>query len=296
MKINKYLLYLLFVPALSMTSCSDFEDTEIASPQADENALGANFTAATSAATVNPDKGTSFTITLNRVNTAAAATVPVTVVSCSEIDGEKFCEQPTAFVFAAGEAKASVALKLNAKCKFQKTYAIKLSIGSAKDHLYASGTTSTTVSVTRDYKWSALGTPVVLEKGWFNGGILAPVQRATDYVDANPAIGLFRVVAPYYNASLAASSVGHLQFFLDNVEYDFAGMLVKSGEYDPTKIDLDVKEDKHPLYMNVTQTKKVGTVYTFTYDVFYEEGTQKVIFKKDVTADLDFDIKGLLKK
>ena len=40
MKINKYLLYLLFVPALSMTSCSDFEDTEVASPQADQDALG----------------------------------------------------------------------------------------------------------------------------------------------------------------------------------------------------------------------------------------------------------------
>lgn len=294
MKINKYLLYLLFVPALSMTSCSDFEDTEIASPQADENALGANFTAATSAATVNPDKGTSFTITLNRVNTTAAATVPVTVVSCSEIDGEKFCEQPTAFVFAAGEAKASVALKLNAKCKFQTTYAIKLSIGgNTKDHLYAAGTSLTTVSVTRDYKWVSLGQPVLLEKGWYDGGILTPVQWASDYIGDNP---LFRVGAPYYYAGVSASTTGSLQFFLDEENYDFAGMLNKPGEYESTKINTGIKEDGSLLYMNVTNTQKAGTVYTFTYDLFSVKDGQNVNFKKDITADLDYDIKGIMEE
>lgn len=54
MKLNKFLLYLLIVPALSFVSCSDYEDTEVTSPQADENALGANFTAATTSVVVPP--------------------------------------------------------------------------------------------------------------------------------------------------------------------------------------------------------------------------------------------------
>lgn len=292
MKINKYLLYLLFVPALSMTSCSDFEDTEVASPQADQDALGANFTAATSTATVNPDKGTSFTVTMNRVNTTGAATVPVKVESCSKIDDEPFCDQPTAFVFAAGESKASVTLKLNSKCKYQTTYSLKLSIGgNTKDHLYAAGTSLTTISVTRDYKWAALGQPVLLEKGWYDGGILAPVQLASDYIGANP---LFRVGAPYYYAGLSASTAGSFQFFLDDTNYDFAGMLNKPGEYEATKINTGMTENKLPLFINVTQTKKVGTVYTFTYDVFYVKDGQNVNYKEGVTADLDFDIEGLM--
>lgn len=295
MKINKYLLYLLFVPALSMTSCSDFEDTEVASPQADQDALGANFTAATSTATVNPDKGTSFTVTMNRVNTTGAATVPVKVESYSKIGDEPFCDQPTAFVFAAGESKASVTLKLNSKCKYQTTYSLKLSIGgNTKDHLYAAGTSLTTISVTRDYKWTALGQPVLLEKGWYDGGILAPVQWASDYIGANP---LFRVGAPYYYASLpAASTAGSFQFFLDNTNYDFAGMLNKPGEYEATKVNTGMKEDGALLYMNVTQTKKEGTVYTFTYDLFSVKDGQNVNFKQGITAELDFDIKGIMEE
>lgn len=78
MKLNKFLLYLLIVPALSFVSCSDYEDTEVTSPQADENALGANFTAATTSIVVHPDEDT-YQLTLNRVNTKEAVSVPVTV-------------------------------------------------------------------------------------------------------------------------------------------------------------------------------------------------------------------------
>lgn len=46
MKLNKYILGLLIAPAFALAGCSDYEDTEIASPQADENAIGANFSAA----------------------------------------------------------------------------------------------------------------------------------------------------------------------------------------------------------------------------------------------------------
>lgn len=105
---------------------------------------------------------------------------------------------------------------------------------------------------------------------------------------------LFRVGAPYYYAGLSASTAGSFQFFLDDTNYDFAGMLNKPGEYEATKINTGMTENKLPLFINVTQTKKVGTVYTFTYDVFYVKDGQNVNYKEGVTADLDFDIEGLM--
>ena len=122
MKLNKYILGLLIAPAFALAGCSDYEDTEIASPQADENAIGANFSAASTPVVMHPDK-TSFTLTLNRVNTKGAVSVPVTVASCDEVStGVKFCDQPTAFSFADGEATAKITLNVNAACLFQKTY------------------------------------------------------------------------------------------------------------------------------------------------------------------------------
>lgn len=46
MKLNKYILGLLIAPAFALAGCSDYEDTESQAPQADENAIGANFSAA----------------------------------------------------------------------------------------------------------------------------------------------------------------------------------------------------------------------------------------------------------
>ena len=136
------------------------------SPQADENALGANFTAATTSIVVHPDEDT-YQLTLNRVNTKEAVSVPVTVKSCSEIDGVKFTDVPTVFLFAKGESKATVELRLSNKCKFQEVYKLTLSLGEGKDHPYASGTSSTVVSVSKDYAWVKIDQPVVLEAGWY---------------------------------------------------------------------------------------------------------------------------------
>lgn len=43
MKLNTLLFGLLMTPAALLTGCSDYEDTELESPQADANAIGAYF-------------------------------------------------------------------------------------------------------------------------------------------------------------------------------------------------------------------------------------------------------------
>lgn len=297
MKLNKFLLYLLIVPALSFVSCSDYEDTEVTSPQAGEDALGANFTAATTSIVVHPDEN-KYQLTLNRVNTKEAVSVPVTVKSCSEIiDGVKFTEVPTAFLFAKGESKATVELKLSDKCEFQKVYKLALSIGEGKDHPYAAGTSSTVVSVSKDYAWVEIDQPVVVEAGWYGGGILAPLEFASDYEDED-GNQLFRINALYAAAGIASTATGHLQFLLDE-NYDVISMLSVGDAYNPEKIDTGVLNEttEESYYMNVKSAEKTNEgAYVFTYDVFYYEDGALKNEKEGVTATLNYDIAGAMEE
>lgn len=303
MKLNRFLLSLLFVPALSFMSCGDYEDTEVTSPQADENALGANFTAGAINVTVHPDKR-EFELMLNRLNTQKVAEVPVKVTACSEVsEGVKFCDVPETltFMFAAGSTTATISLNLDENCKFQEVYQLKLTLGADKDNPYVSGTSSTVVSVTKDYKWKTLGQPVVLEDGWFNGGILAPVQWASDYKDDVNKYQLFRIAALYANAGKATSQTGHLQFLLDE-DYNPQGMFTANG-YNPEAINTAVPQNEpegneKAIYyqMNVKNIVRGGdkeeqkNTYVFTYDVFYDKNGSVENEFAGVTATLDFDI------
>ena len=317
MKLNKYILGLLIAPAFALAGCSDYEDTEIASPQADENAIGANFSAASTPVVMHPDK-TSFTLTLNRVNTKGAVSVPVTVASCDEVStGVKFCDQPTAFSFADGEATAKITLNVNAACLFQKTYKIALTIGEKKDHLYAQGTTSTIVSFTKDYTWQTLGQPVILEvgNGWVGSGagILAPVEWASDYKNDNGNM-LFRIKALYaYAGKGSDATTGHLQFFLDE-NYAPVTERFSTNGYDPANINTGIQQNKptdpeeeqeeaDKIYYKLDFAGVTGGTYTeetedgetievlttpyeFSYRVFYTPGEEVT----SVKATLDFDI------
>ena len=71
-------------------------------------------------------------------------------------------------------------MKLSDKCKFQEVYKLTLSLGEGKDHPYASGTSSTVVSVSKDYDWVEIDHPVVVEAKWYDGGILAPLEFASE--------------------------------------------------------------------------------------------------------------------
>lgn len=315
MKLNKFLLSLLLVPALSFVSCSDYEDTEVPSPQADENALGANFEASAIDAIVHPDEKR-FEVVLNRVNTSEAATVPVTVTSCSEVsDGVNFCNaaETINFMFPAGSATATFSLNLDEECLFQEVYELKLSLGTEKDHPYVAGTSSTTVYVSKDYEWKALGQPVVLEAGWYDGGILASVQWASDYKKEGSNEKLFRIKSLYgYAGTATDDEIGHLQFLVDE-NYDPKRMYSLEG-YDPEAINTgvlqnDPKVDKKEIYyyMNVSSLKrgidegteeeieKKKNAYVFTYNVFYDKDDIETPFKENVTATLDYDIKAQMK-
>ena len=252
------------------------------------------------------------------MNTKGAVSVPVTVASCDEVStGVKFCDQPTAFSFADGEATAKITLNVNAACLFQKTYKMALTIGEKKDHLYAQGTTSTIVSFTKDYTWQTLGQPVILEdgNGWVGSGagILAPVEWASDYKNDNGNM-LFRIKALYaYAGKGSDATTGHLQFFLDE-NYAPVTERFSTNGYDPANINTGIQQNKptdpeeeqeeaDKIYYKLDFTGVTGGTYTeetedgetievlttpyeFSYRVFY---TPEVTVTS-VKATLDFDI------
>lgn len=301
MKINKFLLSLLIVPTLTFVGCSSYEDTEVISPEAEASAIGTYFDTEQEVDFVSKpgDEGT-VTLTLYRLNTKDAVTVPVTVTSCSEVaPGVPFCEQPVSFSFAAGAEVSTIELACSPICEFQKTYSLEVSIAE-KDHPYVGGATSVVATFTVDYKWKRLAKPVILENnGWVNGGILAPVEWATNYEDKATGNLLFKVGAFYANAGIGTK--GDLQFFLDK-DYKPAGMFtsVPVG-YDPTAINTGklVEGEKSINYcLNVKSlAQETGTnKYTFTYDIFYKKESVVTVVKPNVSALLEFDFKTPMNK
>lgn len=323
MKLNNYILGLLVAPALMFVGCSDYEDTDTVSPEADASAIGANFTSASTSVTMHPDKS-SYTLTMNRVNTTNAATIQVTVTAIDTVaSGAKFCDQPSEFVFAAGESTASVTLNVSSECLLQKTYTMSLKLGDSKDHIYAAGTSSTTVSFTKDYEWVTLGQSVVLEEGWYSvgeeAGISASVDWASDYTD-NDGNMLVRIESLYANAfSSVNTSVapGHFQFLL-NSNYAALKMFdkFKTNGYDPAEVNTGYRQnastEKEAIYYcldftnggvaggTYTSETTDGTTtyelaenggYTFTYDVIYEGNSS---YKTGVTAKLDYNFKSAI--
>ena len=67
MKLNKFFFGLLMTPAVMMVGCSDYEDTEVASPEADADAIGAYFESSAVSEQLSPGQ-TSFKIVLNRAS------------------------------------------------------------------------------------------------------------------------------------------------------------------------------------------------------------------------------------
>ena len=79
MKLNKFFFGLLMTPAVMMVGCSDYEDTEVASPEADADAIGAYFESSSVSEQLSPGQ-TSFNVVLNRASFSEAVNVPVKVV------------------------------------------------------------------------------------------------------------------------------------------------------------------------------------------------------------------------
>ena len=192
MKLNKFFFGLLMTPAVMMVGCSDYEDTEVASPEANADAIGAYFEKNSNPVKLLPGK-TSFNITLKRASAGDAVNVPFKVVK----NKNDFFELPvTQFVFEAGkQSSTSIAVSFNiGNAVFQKNDTLSLQVlDGVKDHLYAAGYTDTMYPFVIDYTWKSdsLASTMVKDEyaNTFTGeGTLATVEIAKDFevVKTNP--------------------------------------------------------------------------------------------------------------
>ena len=152
MKLNKFFFGLLTIPALALTACSDYEDVDTFSPEADADATGAFFSKSTSSNTLTPGK-TSFEVVLNRAISGSTASIPVTV---TKNDKDFFSLSAASFSFDA-ESQTSTPIIVSfdeTTCTFQEPDTLGLQVlGGEKDHTYADGYASTTISMVVDYQW-----------------------------------------------------------------------------------------------------------------------------------------------
>lgn len=307
MKLDKLYIGLLFTSASFMVGCSEYEDTETTSPQADANAIGANFAEETQDIVVTPDAKT-FDITMNRVNPTGEKVINVKNV---RIDND-FCSPATQFKFEDGKMSAKNVVNYNiSKCTFQKPDTLVMKIDAdAKDHIYGDGYLQTTISFVVDYTWKDSIKTTAVDKYISSDEAPFPVtvQVATDYdKDNDKSTTLVRLPDYFKNAGKTTTEgAAHIQFVVDNsdrlspkliwdntISADFGDL-----KFNDSKIETgishivegkDGKENKtYDVYMrNLSISGAASTAsttssedsdeetvdvdYTLTYELFYKD-------------------------
>ena len=299
MKLNKFFFGLLMTPAVMMVGCSDYEDTEVASPEANADAIGAYFEKNSNPVKLLPGK-TSFNITLKRASAGDAVNVPFKVVE----NKNDFFELPvTQFVFEAGKQSSTpIAVSFNiGNAVFQKNDTLSLQVlDGVKDHLYAAGYTDTMYPFVIDYTWKSdsLASTMVKDEyaNTFTGeGTLATVEIAKDFevVKTNPSPDYTKnslVRIPSFFATIGKSKVAgedHIQFVVDkdhkNPQFlttDYLANNEISLKVNTTKLATGMtqkfaEEKEYPICMdlvgiNVEAATAEAKTDNVTYQVTYE--------------------------
>ena len=227
MKLNKFFFGLLMTPAVMMVGCSDYEDTEVASPEADADAIGAYFESSSVSEQLSPGQ-TSFNVVLNRASFSEAVNVPVKITAN---DDNFFSLSANQFVFDAEKQVSSpITVTFNqSTVELQKTYSLGLQVADGvKDHLYGAGYTDAQYSMVVDYEWKSDSLASTMVKDEYAGtfdkeGALAAVEIAKDFevVKANPSPdytknSLVRISSFFATIGKSkAAGKDHIQFVVD---------------------------------------------------------------------------------
>lgn len=324
MKLNKFFFGLLMTPAVMMVGCSDYEDTEVASPEANADAIGAYFEKNSNPVKLLPGK-TSFNITLKRASAGDAVNVPFKVVE----NKNDFFELPvTQFVFEAGKQSSTpIAVSFNiGNAVFQKNDTLSLQVlDGVKDHLYAAGYTDTMYPFVIDYTWKSdsLASTMVKDEyaNTFTGeGTLATVEIAKDFevVKTNPSPdytknSLVRISSFFATIGKSkAAGKDHIQFVVDkdhkNPQFlttDYLANNEISLKVNTTKLATGMtqkfaEEKEYPICMDLVginveaataEAKTDNVTYQVTYELyaFDEKADKKYLLS---TADDTVPVEG----
>lgn len=215
MKLNTLFFGLMMAPAAVLVGCSDYEDTEVASPQADADAIGAYFAASAQASLVRPDS-TFFVVEMNRATDGKA--VNVTAATTDATQNGVFNGAPTSFAFAEGKQATEVEVYYKPTV-FQRHDVLAYEINEGKkDHIYGDGYANTTIDFCVDYIWEdALQTSISDELAGNATEYPAKLQFAVDYEKVkNPSHkNVVRIEDYFGKLQLGEGGNAHLQFALD---------------------------------------------------------------------------------
>ena len=323
MKLNKFFFGLLMTPAVMMVGCGDYEDTEVASPEADADAIGAYFESSAVSEQLSPGQ-TSFKIVLNRASFYEAVNVPVKAT-----DPDNFfslCDNQ--FMFDAEKQVSSpITVTFNQSVvELQKTYSLKLQVADGvKDHLYGAGYTDATYSMVIDYAWKSDSLASTMVKDEYAGtfdkeGALAAVEIAKDFeVDEEKPSpdytknSLVRISSFFATIGKSkAAGEDHIQFVVDkdhkNPQFlttDYLANNEISLKVNTTKLATGMtqkfaEEKEYPICMDLVginveaataEAKTDNVTYQVTYELyaFDEKADKKYLLS---TADDTVPVEG----
>ena len=165
MKINRLIKALSMLLIVALAACSDFEDTELISPDKPAGNQGVFFpTTNTAAHELEPTDPTQIIVTVSRSSSSGSASIPVSVVTN---DDEVF-NVPATADFDDGETETDLVITFP-NADEGVTYNLALAVeGEQAVDPYGAGAISTATQVTR-IKWEAVEDPLIYMDGTFEG-------------------------------------------------------------------------------------------------------------------------------
>jgi hypothetical protein len=165
MKINRLIKAFSLLLVVAFTACSDFEDTELLSPEKPAGNQGVFFpTTNVTAHELEPTDPTQITVKVSRTVSSGAASIPLVVVT----NDEGVFNVPATANFADGETETDVVVTFpNADEGI--TYKLVLAVeGDQSVDPYGEGAVSVATQVTR-IKWETVKDPLIYVDGAFSG-------------------------------------------------------------------------------------------------------------------------------
>lgn len=255
MKINRLIKAFSLLLVVAFTACSDFEDTELLSPEKPAGNQGVFFpTSNVAAHELEPTDPTQITVTVSRSVASGAASVPVIV----KTNDDNVFNVPATANFAEGETETDIVVTFP-DADEGITYKLVLAVeGDQSVDPYGEGAVSVATQVTR-IKWEAISTPMIYVDGTFSA--LFGVSPYPMYVYAEKAVISTAVRYRFKNAYKVPSAFDSNGDAIPDADGVFDGYPFNApGEFDESKDYVTLVEIADPKGLS-------GAVYMPAHEI-----------------------------
>src|SRR5690554_6191930 len=249
MKLNRIIKAFSLLLVVAFAACSDFEDTELLSPEKPAGNQGVFFpTTNVTAHELEPTDPTQITVKVSRTVSSGAASIPLVVVT----NDEGVFNVPATANFADGETETDVVVTFP-DADEGITYKLVLAVeGDQSVDPYGEGAVSVATQVTR-IKWEAITTPMIYVDGAFSGGY--GVSSYPMYVYAEKAVISTAVRYRFNNVYKAPTSEDpDVDGVYDGYPYN------DPGDFDESKDYVTIIEIDDPKGLS-------GSVYMYPHEI-----------------------------